>query len=507
MRILTQQPKFDTNQQIKEKGPQEEKQKLFQIQDTVDIRVKDSFADKLLVLPKKLKEYTEPKYYTNQYGQTREYGDSPDVRPVGAALGGGIQGYIFGGGPVGLLSGALGGYVGTEVSRSTQSVTKGLAAGAATGAAAGVATATALSILVNGTTPGVGVLIPIAILGGLSGTTGTLSGNKFVSVQDGMYGGVTAGLVAQALTGNSAMALAGAVGGGAGGIAETTTGKLILGGGAGALAGAVTAIPALITMGANGLPILAISATAGALSGATGAVAGQVVRRFIRNVTTDASEAVSGKVDAIYAKRKPSIAEKTLAGAGIGAIMLAPLGWIFGGPQGAAIAAGVGAVAKGGLTLYQKTRDKKKYESLPHFERSKKDFEAARNETLVYIKNLTDSGLSLTDDRKEVVTLLYSKKLESAKVFEGELFKKYFGEEKEAVSEKVDSKLTPFELSEKKFKESQSELDNYADIINDLAFPVTEERAKLIEKLQANLSKAAEELEAEKKKSGVVSEQ
>ena len=61
-------------------------------------------------------------------------------------------------------------------------------------------------------------------------------------------------------------------------------------------------------------------------------------------------------------------------------------------------------------------------------------------------------------------------------------------------------------MSEKKFKEARSELDNYADIINDLAFPATEEREKLIEKLHVNLNKASEEFEAEKKKSDVKEE-
>ena len=323
------------------------------ITDKVELQDNKSLGQKLLTLPKKVIDYTKPRYYETKDGAIHEMGDSSDASDTGAAMSGAVEGYIFGGGPVGLLSGALGGYVGTKIGKATRSDVKALAGGAAVGAATGVATTVALSTLLSGSAPGAGALVPVVILGGLAGTSGTLGGNKFVSVRDGMYGGVVTGLVGQALTGNSGLALAGAVGAGVGGQAPTTAGKIILGGGAGAVAGAVTAIPAVLSMGTAGLPVLGISAAAGAISGAGGAIIGPVIRRTMRNVTMDINEKVGNKIDKAYENRTPSKTTKVLAGAGMGAIMLGPLGLVFGGAQGAAIGATAGAVLMGGKTLYK----------------------------------------------------------------------------------------------------------------------------------------------------------
>jgi len=288
-----------------------------------------------------------------------------------------MEGFIFGGGVVGLVSGAIGGYAGTRIGMTKKSEDNPLSGdinsllgGVGVGAATGVAVTAALGAVFGGSVGSAATLTTAALLGGLSGASGSLSGNTFVSVRDGMSGGVLTGLVAQAITGNSAMALAGAVGGGVGGRAATTTGKIILGGGSGAVTGALTAVPALMALGTAGLPILAISAGAGAISGATGAIIGPVMRRTIRNITMDINQKVDVKMDKALEGHKIGTLEKTAAGAGMGVIILAPMGAIFlrgicGGLTGAAVAAGAGALIFGGKTLYdqlKKQGEEKKHE-------------------------------------------------------------------------------------------------------------------------------------------------
>jgi hypothetical protein len=301
-----------------------------------------------------------------QCANVSELGDKSSSSSTSAAMGGGLEGFMFGGGPVGLVAGAIGGYAGTKIGEATKSKDNPLSgdlnsllAGSAIGAGTGVAVTLAMGALFGGAIPGATTLTTAAILGGLSGASGSLSGNAFTSVSDGISGGVMTGLVAQALTGNSGMVLAGSVGGGVGGRAATTAGKLILGGGAGAATGALTAIPAVMMLGTAGLPIMGISAAAGAISGASGAVIGPVMRRTIRNITMDINHKVDAKMDKALEGRKIGTLGKTAAGAGIGVVMFAPIGLIFGGATGAAIGAGAGALIFGGKTLYEQLSKKK----------------------------------------------------------------------------------------------------------------------------------------------------
>ncbi|HPZ07782.1 MAG TPA: hypothetical protein PL110_06695 [Candidatus Eremiobacteraeota bacterium] len=402
------------NNEVKVLPQKAESEKTPEIQDKVDIQSGPVLAEKCLSFPKKVLQYTQPRFFYHvkpgnvkslqgklsqeklsilaeltkykfpeagfkdvltKVGFTEEesvlvlnntykgeLGDKENPDATSAAMAGGIQGYIFAGGPVGLVSGALGGYVGTKIGEATKSEMGALAGGAAVGAVTGVATTVALAALLAGAIPNPITLTGVAVLGGLAGSGGALSGNKFTSVADGVSGGITTGLIAQALTGNSAMTIAGAVGGGVGGIAPTKAGKVILGGAAGAVTGAVSTIPALMTWGTAALPILAISAGAGAISGASGAVIGPVIRRTIRNVTMDVAQKADTKVDKMLENRTVSSPVKIAAGAGMGVIMLAPLGGIFGGSAGVAVGAGAGALIFGGKTLYDEIKKKKALE-------------------------------------------------------------------------------------------------------------------------------------------------
>lgn len=335
------------------------------VADKVELRDDRNQSDKFLSLPGKIIDYTKARHYITEDGVIHEVGDWTEPKENSAAIGGAIKGYLFAGGPVGLLSGALGGYAGTRIGKATKSDMGAIVGGAAAGAATGVVTTIALGALINGSAPG-GALLDVAILSGLAGATGTLSGHKYAGVRDGLYGGMVTGGVARAITGYSGLALAGVIGGGVGGNANTAAGKVILGGGAGAATGAVTAIPALVSMGTAGLPILGISAAAGAIAGAGGALIGPVITRPIRNVTMDICEQTDKKIDKIYENKKPSKTTKVLAGAGMGVLMIAPFGYVFGGVQGAAIGAAAGAIVMGGKTFYDKViKSKKKEEEKP----------------------------------------------------------------------------------------------------------------------------------------------
>lgn len=333
-----------------------------------------------------------------------ELGDTPSSSPTSAAMSGGIEGFLFGGGPVGLVAGAIGGYGGTKIGEARKSEDNPLSGdlnsligGTAIGAGTGVAVTLAMGALFGGAVASATTLTTAAILGGLSGASGSLSGNAFTSVKDGMSGGVMTGLVAQALTGNSGMVLAGAVGGGVGGRAATTAGKLILGGGAGAATGALTAIPAVMMLGTAGLPVMGISAAAGAISGAGGAVIGPVIRRTIRNITMDINHKVDAKMDKALEGRKIGTLGKTAAGAGIGVVMFAPIGLIFGGPTGAAIGAGAGALLFGGKTLYKELKKK----NMTDVDIKKMELDRAKEISCGYKEALV--GQTLTDQDRAVI--------------------------------------------------------------------------------------------------------
>ena len=344
-----------------------------------------------------------------QCASVSELGDKTSSSPTGAAMGGGIEGFIFGGGPVGLVAGAIGGYAGTRIGEARKSEDNPLSGdinsligGAAVGAGTGVAVTLAMSALLGGTLPGATTLTTAAILGGLSGASGSLSGNAFTSVSDGISGGVMTGMVAQALTGNSAMVLAGAVGGGVGGRAATTAGKVILGGGAGAATGAITAIPAVMTLGVAGLPVMGISAAAGALSGAGGAVIGPVIRRTVRNLTMDINQKVDKHMDKALEGREIGTLGKTAAGAGIGMVMFAPIGLIFGGATGAAIGAGAGALLFGGKTLYEQL----KKNNMSDVDIKKAELDRAKEMLHSYEESL--AGQSLTEQDRSVLNDIHA---------------------------------------------------------------------------------------------------
>ena len=76
----------------------------------------------------------------------------------------------------------------------------------------------------------------------------------------------------------------------------------------------------------------------------------------------DVAQKADTKVDKMLENRTVSSPVKIAAGAGMGVIMLAPLGGIFGGSAGVAVGAGAGALIFGGKTLYDEIKKKKALE-------------------------------------------------------------------------------------------------------------------------------------------------
>lgn len=337
--------------------------------------------------------------------------------PVAAGMGGGIEGFITGGGcsgnvPGGLVVGAgglIGGYLGVKAGEegsvlptlgravdkgielvvnagddvvhllkgeadqvsghkhdikllskftdkfiSQGSFTKAIANGAVSGAVV-----TGLALTGVAAVAGAPVTIPIiaagTILGGLSGAAGTLAGSRRATTRDGVYGGYMAGMAASAFTGNPALSIAGAAAGGIGGKAVKPLGRAILGALSGVVTGALTGI-------FGGPAGMVAGAVTGGVVGAVGAVIGHPIRNIVRNLSNDIADKAIEKLEP--AKKKAGDKTRLAAGVALGALSLAPLGLIFyplvgSLATGLGIAAGVGAVS-GAIGTYKmlKSHDK-----------------------------------------------------------------------------------------------------------------------------------------------------
>jgi len=342
--------------------------------------------------------------------------DLDSSSPVAASMGGGIEGFITGGGCSGNVAGglvvgaggAVGGYLGVKageegsvfptlgravdkgielvynagdnvvllmkgeleevkhhhdiklLSKYTDklikegSFTKAVASGAVSGAVVtGLAFAGVAAIV------GAPVTIPIlaagTILGGLSGAAGTLSGSRRASTRDGVYGGYMTGMAAASFTGNPALAIAGAAAGGIGGKAVKPLGRAILGAISGVVTGALTGV-------FGGPAGMVAGAVTGGVVGAVGAVIGHPVRNIIKNLSNAIADKAIEKLEP--AKRNAGDKTRLAAGIALGALSLAPLGLIFyplvgSLATGLGIAAGVGAVS-GAVGTYKllKNQDK-----------------------------------------------------------------------------------------------------------------------------------------------------
>ncbi len=353
--------------------------------------------------------------------------DKPDASddldsssPVAASMGGGIEGFITGGGcsgntPGGLMvgaGGAIGGYLGVKAGEegsvlptlgravdkgielvvnagddvihllkgetdqvsghkhdikllskltdkfiSQGSFTKAIANGAVSGAVVtGLALAGVSAVL------GAPVTIPLlaagTILGGLSGAAGTLAGSRRATTRDGVYGGYMSGMAAAAFAHNPALSIAGAVAGGIGGKAAKPLGRAILGALSGIVTGALTGV-------FGGPAGMVAGAVTGGVVGAVGAVIGHPIRNIVRNLSNAIADKAIEKLEP--AKRKAGDKTRLAAGIALGALSLAPLGLIFyplvgSLAVGLGAAAGIGAVS-GAIGTYKMLKSQEKGET------------------------------------------------------------------------------------------------------------------------------------------------
>jgi len=284
-------------------------------------------------LPSKIAAYTRPKPSKINPG-TDTKGDLPGPSVQGGAIAGAVQGLISGsriggipGAVAGAISGTVGGYVGVAAGMKARSFPAAILAGTAAGAATAAVTSAGLSAMF-----GAPITIPMtagmAVLGGLTGAVGTLSGSKRAETRDSVYGGYLGGMIAEQYVGNPFLSIATAAGAGAGGRAVTPAGRAVLGAVTGAAAGALAGVPFAVAGFPNAQDMIVSSAIAGAIVGPIGAVVGPVARQVTRNAQDDASAAISAKLDPIIAKHPLTTAGKAALGVGIGVLTMGPLGML-----------------------------------------------------------------------------------------------------------------------------------------------------------------------------------
>ena len=286
------------------------------------------------------------------------------------ALSGGIQGLISGarlGGITGAISGAaagsLGGLVGTKVGFRYQSFPYALAAGAVTGAAGAAALTAALGAL-TGQPLTAANLVGYSLMGGLTGAVGTLGGSRRATTRDSVYGGYTAGLVAESYTHNPLAALAGAAGAGIGGRAETLAGRLALGGVSGAALGALTSVPYFLAGHPDATKVLVEGLAAGAAAAPMGTLVGPVARQVTRNAQDDLVAGINKKLDPWLEKNPLGKGGKLAAGAALGALTMGSFGMLapvvgVGMLPALAVSGGAGA-ALGAYKVHSAIRQKEK---------------------------------------------------------------------------------------------------------------------------------------------------
>jgi hypothetical protein len=270
------------------------------------------------------------------------------------AMSGGIQGLITGarlgginGAVSGTVAGAVGGLVGCKVGFKYQSFPLALGAGAVSGAASAAALTAALGALTSTPVTTAG-LVGYSILGGLTGVVGTLGGSRRAITRDSVYGGYTAGLVAQTYTHNPLASLAGAAGAGIGGRADTAAKRAALGALSGAVVGALTSVPYFISGHPLAGQALVEGITAGATTAPVGTIAGPIFRQVTRNAQDDMVAGINKKLDPWLEKNPLGTGGKMAAGAALGALTLGSFGMLapvvgVGMLPALAVSGGVGA--------------------------------------------------------------------------------------------------------------------------------------------------------------------
>lgn len=295
-----------------------------------------------------------------------------DALSNSGAMSGGIQGLISGarlgglpGAVSGSVAGALGGLVGTKVGFKYQSFPYALAAGATTGAASAAALTAALGVL-TGQPLSLANMVGTSIMGGLTGAVGTLGGSRRSITRDSVYGGYTAGLVAESYTHNPLASLAGAAGAGIGGRASTAAGRAALGTFSGAALGALSSLPYFLAGHPLAAQALVEGITAGAITAPVGTAVGPLARQVTRNAQDDMVAGINQKLDPWLEKNPLGTRGKLAAGAALGALTLGSFGMLapvvgVGMLQGVATTAGIGATV-GAYKVGQAIKGKEKAE-------------------------------------------------------------------------------------------------------------------------------------------------
>jgi hypothetical protein len=252
----------------------------------------------------------------------------------GGAMSGGIQGLITGarlggvnGAMSGAVAGAVGGLVGTKVGFKYQSFPLALAAGATTGAVGAAAITVAMGVL-TGQPLTVAHVSGYSIMGGLTGMVGTLGGSRRAITRDSVYGGYTAGLVAETYTHNPLASLAGAAGAGIGGRAQTALGRAALGTVSGAALGALSSLPYFLSGHPLAAQALIEGITAGAVTAPAGTLVGPVARQVTRNAQDEMVAGINRKLDPWLEKNPLGKPGKMAAGAALGALTLGSFGML-----------------------------------------------------------------------------------------------------------------------------------------------------------------------------------
>ena len=285
-------------------------------------------------------------------------------------MSGGIQGLISGarvgginGAMSGAVAGAVGGLVGTKVGFKYQSFPLALAAGATSGAVSAAAISVAMGLL-TGQPMSLANVAGYSILGGLTGTVGTLGGSRRAVTRDSVYGGYTAGLVAETYTHNPLASLAGAAGAGIGGRAQTALGRAALGSLSGAALGALTSLPYFLTGHPLAAQALIEGVTAGAVTAPAGTLVGPVARQVTRNAQDEMVAGINRKLDPWLEKNPLGTGGKMAAGAALGALTLGSFGMLapvvgIGMLPALAVSTGAGAALgayKVGTAIHQKEK-------------------------------------------------------------------------------------------------------------------------------------------------------
>lgn len=266
------------------------------------------------------------------------------------------------------LLGVAGGISGKVIAHNVQNrdgagetVKKTLPLAATTSASvSALAAAASLPFLLSA--PGLALpLAATALVGALSGLSGTLSGTAMGRVRDGGVGGFLLGIIPRLfLSANPMIPLVGGISGALGAGARTPKGRAFLGAVSGLLAGAASGV-------IGGPLMMGISAAVGALLGVGGALLGPKMQILERNLSEDLQGKLVEKLEPLVDKagKKGQIALAAFAG-GIGMLPLSLTTGILFGPVGAALPVLFGAISTAaGIARYmKKVEEAKKAQAL-----------------------------------------------------------------------------------------------------------------------------------------------